>query len=275
MKLNSETKTAFNEWEAEIQRNVLESINKVKQAKVISYDSTTNTATIQILARKRNSQSKRYTIAPIYDVPVWIYNTGTFSISPEVKPETLGLLLFFDEEIDDYKINGGLSNPETLRKHDLNDCIFLPGFYPSTLVTGQCSDGITIGKNDGTSSVVLNNAGDVVANTENGSMTINNAGEYSIDTPFGLLGIGESGLSLHNEIAQLDITPDGDISLGTEIAQVEVGHDGHLAVKNDIAFAELEPTGEIRIGNEKCSIGMYPNGLITIGNDNIRIVLPI
>lgn len=224
MILNSNVHSIFSDWGKEFRNHIIDSINVSKQAKVVSYNSSKNTATVQILAKKKNSKGERYIISPILDVPVWFYNTGAFSLSCEIKEGTLGYLLFFDEGIDDYKYAGGYSSPDNVRMHSLNDCIFIPGFYPQTSVSGQCSDGINIGKNDGTSKIAIAANNDISIET-NAAISIKSNLAKSVD--------------LKNALSSFNISATGTTTITTPLASITLAINGDILAVNSTGCSVL------------------------------------
>ena len=64
--------------------------------------------------------------SPIPDVPVQYPSAGNFSIVYPVKVGDEGMLHFCDANIQQFLDTGNTSAPITLRKHALEDCVFVP-----------------------------------------------------------------------------------------------------------------------------------------------------
>lgn len=107
-------------------------------------DTVTQTVTVQIAIQERVKTSKGarwWDVGPIFKVPVVLPRGGGFSLTLPLKKGTEGLLVFCDTCFDSWWANGTQNGPKAdnvetpsgtqrqveVRRHDLNDCGFIPG----------------------------------------------------------------------------------------------------------------------------------------------------
>ena len=67
----------------------------------------------------------------LYSVPVKHLQTSSAYIFLGLKVGDYGTVRFFDTNVSEY-IHGKISSTTMERQHDINDCVFSYGFYPST-----------------------------------------------------------------------------------------------------------------------------------------------
>jgi hypothetical protein len=99
-------------------------------ARVVSYDSTKQSAVVQPLIKRRvRGEGERETQLPgvIHDVPVVFPGAGDYSFTfPVAKGDTV-LLVFADQSLDVWLPSGAEVDPEDDRQCDVNDAIAIPG----------------------------------------------------------------------------------------------------------------------------------------------------
>ena len=104
-----------------LKESILESIHVALPGEVVSYDSDTRTAKIQPVIRGWKSKDKPPLLV---DVPVFF--PGGFVYTVSAGDECL--VVFSDVCIDSWFMNGGVSTPESARRHDLSDGFAFVGF---------------------------------------------------------------------------------------------------------------------------------------------------
>lgn len=126
------------------QNAIMSRLNCHNVGKIIEFDSTTQTCTVQMMALKEFI-STTYEPAPITDVPLIIYGAGGAQITLPNPVGSICLLFFMDRNIDSFLETGEIYTPATTRMHDYTDCIAITTF--STLATSlqnYDSDAISI-----------------------------------------------------------------------------------------------------------------------------------
>lgn len=119
----------------ELKRTLLRDFNCIKLGNIDSYDASTQTATIKLTVKSLLNDEggvKTYKEQPILlEVPVIVLSGGTSYLS---FPTTQGddcLVFFNDRDIENWYLTGGVSEPNTVRMHDLSDAFALVGIKNS------------------------------------------------------------------------------------------------------------------------------------------------
>lgn len=109
------------------QEAVMARLNCHNVGKILSFNSETQTADIQLMQIKQfNNQMITPTI--LTDVPLIIYGAGGGHITLPDPTGSICLLLFMDRNVDDFLETGAAYSPSTSRMHDFTDCIALTTF---------------------------------------------------------------------------------------------------------------------------------------------------
>lgn len=122
----------FFEYEAALKDGILNSIETVLPARVSgnSYNSSTKTANIEILLRRKDKDNNNKDIPIIPEVNVHFLNTKYFSIDYPLSDGDTGRLVIFSKDISKYKKSGGKTNQVWFQKFALHNSIFIPDFHP-------------------------------------------------------------------------------------------------------------------------------------------------
>jgi hypothetical protein len=112
----------------------LDSIEGMQVARVVSYDSGKQTVSAQPVVNRANlseDEQRQVKRQPeIHDVPVWFFGGGAQArITVPVGAGDYGLLVFSSLALTRWKQRGGIVDPGDDRRHDMNDCVFLPGMH--------------------------------------------------------------------------------------------------------------------------------------------------
>lgn len=98
-------------------------------AKVVSYDSSTQFADVEIQLYQgfMDGSKKPYPVIPNVPVKHPRANGGAARIHMPIQPGDDVILMFTSRSIDSWKTNGGMTDPGDARKHHLSDCFALIG----------------------------------------------------------------------------------------------------------------------------------------------------
>ncbi len=110
-----------------IKDKVMGDINCHNVGRVVLFDSTTQTATIELMQIKQY-QGENFLPTVITDVPLIIYGGGAGHITYPDPTGTLALLFFIDRNIDNFLETGEQYIPNTTRMHSFTDCIAITTF---------------------------------------------------------------------------------------------------------------------------------------------------
>ena len=111
-----------------LKQNIFRSLNVCKPGKIISFDSATKTAQVQIQDKfimDDGSSIKSY--PPLVDCPVFTLQGGGANLTMPVKAGDPCLILFSDRNLDNWFSTGSEAAPATFRCHDLSDGIAFVG----------------------------------------------------------------------------------------------------------------------------------------------------
>lgn len=117
----------FNDLMIMAQNNIMARTNCHNVGRIIEFDKTTQTCTVQIMQLKQFFD-KTFAAAPITDVPLIVYGMGDGFITLPNPVGTICLLFFMDRNIDSFLETGELYEPDNTRLHDFSDCIAITTF---------------------------------------------------------------------------------------------------------------------------------------------------
>lgn len=98
--------------------------------RIEKYDAATQKADVQPLLQRETKAGELLTMPIITDVPVHQLRTKTAGVYLPVNPGDTGVLTFHDRSLDNWLLQGGISNPDDNRFHDISDASFVIGLYP-------------------------------------------------------------------------------------------------------------------------------------------------
>ena len=110
-----------------IKDKVMGDINCHNVGRIVSFDETTQTATIELMQVKQ-FQGENYLPTVITNVPLIIYGGGTGHITYPDPTGTLALLFIMDRNIDNFLETGEQYVPNTTRMHSFTDCVAITTF---------------------------------------------------------------------------------------------------------------------------------------------------
>jgi hypothetical protein len=173
----------------QIVNSLLLDVHTAMPGQVISFDSSTQTASVQpCLKRKFAGQNEPTNFPTVEDVPVVFMGSGDFWVTVDVKADSYVLLIVSERAIDNWIEQGGVSDPAKPRKFDMSDCIAIPGLLPDPAkLSGFDSNAIAIRNRDGDIYVKVDASG-VSAEAGGGTMTLDSttgqldvSGNFTVD----------------------------------------------------------------------------------------------
>lgn len=140
----------------DVLQNFLRGVDDMIPAKVVSYDDTTNRATIKPLVMLGTTDGQKISRAQLSNIPVFRFGGGGFFIRFPVKPGDFGWLKATDRDMSLIMQRGGLEDwPNTLRQHSFSDGMFFPDTLKSWVIDGANADALVIQSLDGSVCVSL------------------------------------------------------------------------------------------------------------------------
>lgn len=109
-------------------------VNCIQIVKIETIDRTAGTVTAQIQLRRLAADGTSTEYPVLVDCPYIVLQGGGAYLDMPIAPGDFGLAFFNDRDIDTWWTSGGVSDPNTRRKHSFSDAIVLVGLSPSTKV---------------------------------------------------------------------------------------------------------------------------------------------
>lgn len=102
-------------------------LNCHEVAKIVSFDATKQTATVQIqVLRQLNDKQMAYPL--LTDCPVFFNTGGNAALTMPIADGDTCLVLFNDRDLDNWFTSGSNVMPNSTRSHDLSDGLVIVGF---------------------------------------------------------------------------------------------------------------------------------------------------
>jgi hypothetical protein len=105
---------------------MLQDVNGMLPARVISYDRTMNRAQVQPMIAVLTTDNSQISRAPIASVPVLNLGGGGILLNFKISAGDLGWILANDRDISLFLQSYDESKPNTLRKNSFSDSLFIP-----------------------------------------------------------------------------------------------------------------------------------------------------
>ena len=179
---------------------MLQSVNGMLPAQIISYDRATNRAEVQILITiltTNGSQVPRPTVA---SVPVLLMGGGNYFLSFPLKVGDYGWIFASDRDISLFLQSYSQSPPNTVRVKNFSDGLFIPDVMTGYTINSEDDNNFVIQSLDGTTKIAV---GDDAITIESGTLININAPSISMD-----LGLATNILNVNGSIvATGTITP--------------------------------------------------------------------
>lgn len=143
--------------------NMTDGIKSCMVCKVDSFDAKKMKAELIPLLRVKNQKDEYEEVEMLIEVPVAHLKAGPFIIRPPYKEGDIVVVAFTDADIENVLLSGDLSNPNSSRKHSLDDAILITGLMPFTkeLPDGHEND-LIIAMEDFETKLVLKENGEII-----------------------------------------------------------------------------------------------------------------
>lgn len=136
---------------------MMQSIDCALPASVISYDRSSNRASIQPIVGLVTTDGTTINRAQIASVPVVQIGGGGFLISFPLKTGDLGWLVACDRDISLFLQSYNNVIPNTMRTHDFADSFFIPNILNNYNISGDEADNMVIQNLDGSVKISIRN----------------------------------------------------------------------------------------------------------------------
>ena len=129
-----------------LKKNIFFNLNVCLPATVTKYNSSNNTVSLQPAIQVVLTDNTFLDMPQIFDIPVLELGGKGLSVKIPLQAGDTGIVIFCDRDITLFKQEKKNTQPNTLRKHDLSDGIFIPmrfGNSGSSNIMIQSEDGAT------------------------------------------------------------------------------------------------------------------------------------
>ena len=129
-----------------LKKNIFFNLNVCLPATVTKYNSSNNTVSLQPAIQVVLTDNTFLDMPQIFDIPVLELGGKGLSVKIPLEAGDTGIVVFCDRDITLFKQEKKNTQPNTLRKHDLSDGIFIPmrfGSAGSSNILIQSNDGAT------------------------------------------------------------------------------------------------------------------------------------
>ncbi len=134
----------------------LQGVDDMLPAIVIAYDRTTNRARVQPLISVVTTSNEVVQRPQIASIPVLQLGGGGFVISFPIKTGDLGWIKANDRDISIFLQTLQSSEPNTARKHDFSDAVFIPDtMFKSVVINSEDQANVVLQTLDGTVRVAI------------------------------------------------------------------------------------------------------------------------
>lgn len=134
---------------------MLQNVDDMLPARVISYDRATNRAQVQPLIMIVTTDNQSVARAPVASVPVFMIGGGGHVLSFNIKAGDLGWIKANDRDISLFLQYFDQAAPNTYRKHTFQDAVFFPDVMRGITINEEDQENCVLQTLDGSVKVAL------------------------------------------------------------------------------------------------------------------------
>ena len=138
---------------------MLQNVNGMLPAKVISYDRTTNRVQVQLLIAILTTDGSTVSRQQLASLPVLVLGGGGFMLSFNLVPGDLGWVCANDRDISLFLQSYDESAPNTARKCSFSDGVFIPDVMRGYTINAGDSGNAVFQSTDGTKCISIGSSG--------------------------------------------------------------------------------------------------------------------
>lgn len=155
---------------------ILKGVGTSIPAHVLSFDTDTQLAKLQIAIEFIDVKGESFALAPVVNIPVH-FSGGDYVLEHQIDEGNEGLIIVSQRCIDAWKEQGGVATQTVLRKLDMQDGLFIPGFRSKpNAISNFSNNGIKLRNKSGDQYVWLKNNGDILSENSNCSFLLKSDG---------------------------------------------------------------------------------------------------
>ena len=160
---------------------ILKGVGTSIPAHILSFDANTQLAKVQISIEFVDVQGQTFNLVPVVNVPVH-FSGGDFVLEHQVDEGDEGLVVVSQRCIDGWKSQGGVAPQTVVRKLDMQDALFIPGFRSKPkAIPNFNNNGIMLRNRVGDHYVWLKNTGAIELVNNNGFFKLPANGTVNIN----------------------------------------------------------------------------------------------
>jgi len=164
--------------------NYMKDVHTALPGKIVSFNSTNQTASIQLLIKRIFKGDNQVELPKLINVPVWIPRAGGFSITFPVKADDECLVLFSERSLDTWFKFGDSQVPSDFRMHSLSDAICLVGMSSEpNVISNYDSNNLQVRNEAKDQSVTLYSNKNIELKTGSTEVTLQNGGTIDMVAP--------------------------------------------------------------------------------------------
>lgn len=133
----------------------LNNVDDMLPAQVISFDRTSNRATVRPMIKMLTTENQQVSRAQIASVPVLQIGGGNALLAFNLAPGDLGWIKANDRDISLFLQTYRDSPPNTLRKHTFQDAVFIPHLMTGYSIAGEDAGNAVLQNKEGTVRVAI------------------------------------------------------------------------------------------------------------------------
>lgn len=134
---------------------MMQGVDNMLPAKVISYDRTKNRATVQPLIMLIATNDETISRATLASVPVYQIGGGGFILNFNLKSGDLGWIKASDRDISLFLQSYKNSKPNSIRKHNFSDSVFFPDVMKGYAINAEDAENAVLQNLDGSVRVAI------------------------------------------------------------------------------------------------------------------------
>lgn len=160
-----------------LKKNIFFNLNVCLPATVTKYNSSNNTVSLQPAIQVVLTDNTFLDMPQIFDIPVLELGGKGLSVKIPLQVGDTGIVIFCDRDITLFKQEKKNTQPNTLRKHDLSDGIFIPMKFGNS----GASSNISIESSDGNTKFEVTSSGITIKGNVTIDGTVTSSGDITTD----------------------------------------------------------------------------------------------
>lgn len=141
-------------------KKYMQNSNTMLPAQIVSYDRTTNRASVQLLVNIVGTDGQEYARPQLASVPAFVCGGGGFRISFPIKPGDMGWVIANDRDISLFLSEYKRSAPNTARIKSFSDGVFFPDAMKGLdTISSEDEDNLVISNTSGSVTISLSSDG--------------------------------------------------------------------------------------------------------------------